>query len=317
MTAQAAQAVATIRALRPADVAAAADLLVLAAGDDKRHRLVERLGSAEPGELHHALVAERSGVIIAAGKLTAEPAWPGTVSALVAVAPQERGQGLGTALAGALADWAKRNLGPEDVLISTLRDDLNVGRRFAERYGLVVTRHSVGWRFDLAGRGGEVAERAARTADAAGVRVRVADFDAEEAVILECISRTLPGLPLPGGEDQGVDVAHARRMFPDEAVVLLAELRDVPDAPPCGLTIVNPQAGTSDWYTAYTGVAVDQRGRGVATALKAAALWQAHRAGAGAVTTHNDDGNEPILRANRAFGMQPSLGYWSLTRRNG
>ncbi|MEU4339637.1 hypothetical protein AB0F59_34235, partial [Micromonospora lupini] len=76
----------------------------------------------------------------------------------------------------------------------------------------------------------------------------------------------------------------------------------------------NPQAATSDWYTGYTGVAVDQRGRGVATALKAAALWHAYRAGASALTTHNDDGNEPILRANRAFGMQPSLGYWTLTR---
>ncbi|MEU4339487.1 GNAT family N-acetyltransferase, partial [Micromonospora lupini] len=221
MTAPAAQAAVTIRALRPADVAAAADLLVLAAGDDKRHRLIERLGSAGAGEVHHALVAERSGVIVAAGKITAEPAWPGTVSALVAVAPQERGQGLGTALAEQLAAWALDNLGPEHVLISSLRDDLDAGRRFAERYGLVVTRHSVGWRFELAGRGDEVAERAVRAADAAGVRVRIADFNAEEATILECIGRTLPGLPLPGGEDQGVDVAQARRMFPDEAVVLL------------------------------------------------------------------------------------------------
>ncbi|MBB5480128.1 GNAT family N-acetyltransferase [Micromonospora parathelypteridis] len=315
MTAHPAPVDATIRALRPADILSAADLLVLAAGEDKRHRLLDQLATVLPGEIHHALVAERSGKIVGAGKLTAEPAFPGTVSALVAVAEDERGRGIGTALAAELAGWAERHLGPEHVVTSTLRDDLDAGRRFAQRYGLVVTRHSVGWRFDLLGRSDELAERATRTANAAGVRIRVADLQAEEAAIVECIGRTLPGLPLPGAEDQEVDLAHARRVIPDEATVLVAESLDAPGLPPCGLTVVTPQAGSGDWYTVYTGVAVDRRGRGVATALKAAALEQAYRSGATAVTTHNDDGNEPILRANRAFGMLPSVGYWSLLRR--
>ncbi|GAB3957221.1 hypothetical protein GCM10027614_72090 [Micromonospora vulcania] len=178
----------------------------------------------------------------------------------------------------------------------------------------MVTRHSVGWRFDLAGHGDDLATRATQTADAAGVRIRLTEMQAEEPVIFECIGRTVQGLPLPGAEGQEVDLAQTRRMFPDHATVLLAELRDAPEATPCGLTVITPQAGSGDWYTVYTGVAVEQRGRGVAVALKAAALKAAHDAGAGAVTTHNDDGNEPILRANRAFGMQPSVGYWSLTR---
>ncbi|MFD0786289.1 GNAT family N-acetyltransferase, partial [Micromonospora azadirachtae] len=156
----------------------------------------------------------------------------------------------------------------------------------------------------------------ARSADTAGVRVRVADFRAEEAMVLDCITRSLPGLPVPGAEDQDVDVSQAHRLFTDDAVVLLAEPRDVPGSPPCGLTIVTPQSDGGDWYTVYTGVAVDHRGRGVATALKAAALREAHRRGATAVSTHNDDGNEAILRTNRTFGMQPSVGYWSLARRD-
>ncbi|MEV6377704.1 GNAT family N-acetyltransferase [Micromonospora musae] len=316
MTAPNAQVAATIRVMRQDDLTAAADLLVLSAGDDKRHRLLERLASTEPDEIHHALVAERSGVIVGAGKIIAEPAWPGTVAALVAVAPHERGRGIGTALANELAAWARDNLGPRHLVTSTLRDDLERGREFAARYGLTVTHHSVGWRFDLAGRADELAERAARSADTAGVRVRVADFRAEEAVVLDCITRSLPGLPVPGAEDQDVDVSQAHRLFTDDAVVLLAEPRDESGAPPCGLTIVTPQSDGGDWYTVYTGVAVDHRGRGVAIALKAAALLETHRRGATAVSTHNDDGNEAILRANRAFGMQPSVGYWSLARRD-
>ncbi|GAB3957219.1 hypothetical protein GCM10027614_72080 [Micromonospora vulcania] len=93
VTAHTAPVNATIRALRPADVLAAVDLLVLAAGGDKRHRLLDQLAHTEPGDLHHAVVAERSGVIVGAGKLTAEPAFPGTISALVAVAQGDRGRG--------------------------------------------------------------------------------------------------------------------------------------------------------------------------------------------------------------------------------
>ncbi|MEH1164281.1 GNAT family N-acetyltransferase [Micromonospora sp. CPCC 205539] len=314
MTAHTVPVSAAIRALRPDDIPAAADLLVLAAGDDKRRRLLDQLATVEPGEIHHALVAERSGQIVGAAKLTAEPAFPGTVSALVAVAQNDRGRGIGTALAAELTAWAERHLSAQHVVTSALRDDLDGGRRFAQRYGLEVTRHSVGWRYDLAGRGDDLAERAAYSGTVAGVRVRVTDLRAEEATIMECIGRTLPGLPLPGAEGQEVDVAQSRRMFPDAATVLLAEVCDAPGEPPCGLTVVTPQADSGDWYTVYTGVAVEHRGRGVAMALKAAALLAAYDSGASAVTTHNDDGNEPILRANRAFGMRPSVGYWSLTR---
>ncbi|MEV4628963.1 GNAT family N-acetyltransferase [Micromonospora sp. NPDC049523] len=301
-----------IRPFRPADLDAAVELLVLAAGEDKRHRLTERLTGAEPGQIHHAVVAERAGLVVGAAKLTTEPAYPGTVSALVAVAESLRGHGVGTALAAELADRAAKTLTPGTVVTTALRDDLDRGRRFAEHHGLVLTNHSVGWRFDLAGRGDELAALAASTADRAGVRVRVVDLDADEAVILECVGRTLAGLPVPGGEDQAVDLAYARSVIPDGAIVLLAEPREPESSPALGLTIVSTQA--DDWYTVYTGVDVAHRGRGVASALKTAALRQAYEAGAVAVTTHNDETNEPILRANRALGMAPSLGYWSLVR---
>ncbi|MBQ0901524.1 hypothetical protein [Micromonospora sp. U21] len=90
------------------------------------------------------------------------------------------------------------------------------------------------------------------------MRIRVADLRTEETVIVECIGRTMPGLPLPGAEGQEVDLAHARRMIPDMATVLLPELPELPELPDapgsplCGLTVVTPQTGGGDWYTFYT-----------------------------------------------------------------
>ncbi|RKR92162.1 acetyltransferase (GNAT) family protein [Micromonospora pisi] len=294
-----------------ADLKPTIELLVLAAGADKRHRLTERLTSAAADEIHYAFVAERAGTVIGAGKLTSEPVFPGTASTLVAVAEEHRGGGVGTALAAKLSE-AARELPPGTVVTSTLRDDLDRGRRFAERYGLAVTHHSVGWRFDLAGRGEEVTGLATAAAERAGIRIQVTDLKSDDATVMACVGRTLVGLPVPGGENQDVDLAQIRRYFSDTSVVLLAEPLDPGQSAPWGLSIVDEQVGTGDWYTVYTGVEVARRGAGVASALKTAALRYAYDVGAVALTTHNDDTNEPILRLNRALGMAPSVGYWSL-----
>ncbi|MEU8080776.1 GNAT family N-acetyltransferase [Catellatospora citrea] len=304
-----------IRPLDEADVPKAADLLMLATGTHKRFRLIERLTNGANDEVHHAVVAERAGTMIAAAHLTSEPAFPGTVGALVAVAAEHRGQGIGTALADELAGWAARHLPPDLLVTSTLRDDLDRGRRFAERYDLTVAAHSVGWRLDFTAPGVDLvalAVRATSAANAAGVRVRRANLHREQDHILDCMGRSMAGLPLPGGRHQQVDLTQARRTIPDDAVVLLAENHPAERA--LGITIITPQAGIRDWYTIFTGVVVGHRGRGMAGALKAAALLHAHRGGAAALVTHNADTNEAILRTNRRAGMQPNVGYWSLVR---
>ncbi|MFI6761727.1 GNAT family N-acetyltransferase [Micromonospora sp. NPDC050417] len=303
----------TIRPMTAADLEPTIALLVSAAGADKRHRLTERLTSAAPDEIHYAFVAELAGTVIGAGKLTTEPVFPGTASTLVAVAEAYRGAGVGTALAAKLAE-AARELPAGTVVTSALRDDLDRGRRFAERYGLAVTHHSVGWRFDLAGRGEEVAGLARAAGERAGIRIRVTDLASDDATVMACVGRTLVGLPVPGGENQDVDLAQARGYFSDTSVVLLAEPLGPGHSEPWGLSVIDEQVGTGDWYTVYTGVEVAHRGAGVASALKTAALRYAYDVGAVALTTHNDDTNEPILRLNRALGMVPSVGYWSLAR---
>jgi GNAT superfamily N-acetyltransferase len=57
---------------------------------------------------------------------------------------------------------------------------------------------------------------------------------------------------------------------------------------------------------AMTGVTADWRGRGVASALKRAALGWALARGAERMTTENAEGNEPMLAINRRLGYRPT-----------
>ncbi|MDM4720992.1 GNAT family N-acetyltransferase [Micromonospora sp. WMMA1363] len=67
-------------------------------------------------------------------------------------------------------------------------------------------------------------------------------------------------------------------------------------------------------WTDYTGAVPAYRGRGLATAVKLAAL---HRAAAGGVTvayTGNDEANAPMLAINARLGYRPVASQWSCLR---
>jgi hypothetical protein len=76
----------SIRPLLRADLDAAVELLMTTSALDIRHRLRDRLTTADPDHVNYALVAEQNGAMAGVAKLTTEPAFPGTVSALVAPA---------------------------------------------------------------------------------------------------------------------------------------------------------------------------------------------------------------------------------------
>lgn len=303
--------------MRGPDVESMIELLMLSSASDIRHRLHDQLRAATPSRdadaAFLAFVAEREGEIVGAAKLAPEPAFPGTVSALVAVAEEARGRGIGTALARLIDEGAARLTGA-DALTCTLRDDLPEGRAFAERFGFAVSNHSVGRILELPAHGEELAESAASTARVARVSVRPARMEDEGRSIMECVGRCMTDMPIPFQPHQDVDLEHARRLIPHDAVIMLAETLDGSAPVVCGVTIVTPQAGTDVWYTVFTGVDVAYRRRGIATAVKAAALLYAYRAGAVAVVTHNDETNRAILRLNQSLGMRPTLGYWGLVR---
>lgn len=169
----------------------------------------------------------------------------------------------------------------------------------------------MGWRFELAGRAAELAARAAELTGKAGIRVRRLDEVTELPLLMDVAQRAMVGLPMPFGEEQGFDIEQVEGLIPDHAVILVGETADGVVG---GLTVASPQAGTDEWYTNFTGVDANLRSRGVALALKTVALSMAAAAGASAMTTHNDDVNQPIQRLNKALGMTRSVGCWGLTR---
>jgi GNAT superfamily N-acetyltransferase len=72
-----------------------------------------------------------------------------------------------------------------------------------------------------------------------------------------------------------------------------------------GVTLVVPRPGRTDaTNTFFTGVLPEARGRGIATALKAAQALTMADLGIVALYTQNMDGNEPILAANRTLGFR-------------
>lgn len=299
-----------IRPLRHDDLEVAVELLMTTSVFDIRNRLVERLTAADPGEVNCALVAVQQDVVVGAANLTMEPFFPGTASALVAVGVAARGQGVGTRLADMLADRFAR---ATEVKAATcaIRDDLSRGRQFAEKYGFAVTNHSVSLRLDLSDPDDELAGRAERTAEAAGVLTRTADVDADRATIVDCVRRSMIGLPVPFGEDQVFDPELDNQLIPAGSIVVLAQPIDRPGHV-CAVTILAPEADGESWHIGYTGVDPGYRGRGVAAAVKTASLLDAYRAGVRSVTTVNDESNGAILQLNQKLGMMSGTGYWAM-----
>ncbi len=298
-----------IRSIGEHDVTDVVDLLATAGATDNRALLRRSLSEDAAAEPLLALVAERRRAVIGAASVTADPVFPGTVSVLIVVAADERGAGIGSVLADRANDELRKLPGRTATL--SLRDDLTYGRTFAERYGFTLVHHSLGFQYPLVRSEDALLARATETAMEARVRVRTAEFTSEEDLITDCFTRCRTGLPLPYG-NRPVNVRERLRQFPRDTVYLLAESTE-PSVDRClGMSVLIPQR--SDLYVRFTGTDPDFRARGVATAVKTASLLHAHRSGAERLTTHNDSSNTAIIRANKALGMVPDVGYWSFTR---
>jgi GNAT superfamily N-acetyltransferase len=278
-----------------------------------RHRLTDGLTAPDAAGVREVHVAERRGRLVGVGKLTADPAFSGTVSTLVAVVQDARGAGIGAALAGRILAALDRLRGFQTATCA-LRDDLDRGLAFAQRRGYAQVGHSVGWHLDLPEDDADLVARAADAAAAARVRVRVADVHGERALIVACTSRSVEGLPLDG---RRLDLAQVERLIPDDALVLLAERVDAAGAvATLGVTMLTPPLDDAarPWNAYFTGVEPAHRGEGIATALKAGSLPVVRQAGGRSLTTQNADSNGPILELNRRLGMQPGVGFWNLAR---
>lgn len=79
------------------------------------------------------------------------------------------------------------------------------------------------------------------------------------------------------------------------------------DGEPVAFTIVIANHDDGRAGNQMTGVRRDRRGRGLAHAVKLAALRRARAAGLRTMLTSNDLENEPMLAVNRKLGFEPSV----------
>lgn len=146
-------------------------------------------------------MVERNGVVIGAAELTAEPAFPGTVSGLVSVTEAERGRGIGTELAGVLLEHLEQT--DAESATCAIRDDLASGREFAERFGFVVTTTARAGGHDLSNHLSELLDRTAYAVGLAQVQIRLAEPVAEKTAVTEFIRACMAGLSVPSGNVHG------------------------------------------------------------------------------------------------------------------
>jgi GNAT superfamily N-acetyltransferase len=220
----------------------------------------------------------------------------GVARGSVAVAPEFRRAGVGSALLDALSVWA-RDLGYVD-LMGPVKETDDVSLAWARRRGFVeIGRNSI-LALDLtcamqptvhAPDGIEVVSWAERPDAAAGMYAVALEAypdvpgeeDAEVAPFEEWLAMDMQGA---GDRPEATFVALA-----GDDVVAYAKL---------SLSLARPTVAMHD----MTGVLRAWRGRGIARALKAAEIAWAMENGYERLETQNEERNEPIRRLNERYG---------------
>lgn len=220
----------------------------------------------------------------------------GVARGSVAVAPEFRRAGVGSALLDALSVWA-RDLGYVD-LMGPVKETDDVSLAWARRRGFVeIGRNSI-LALDLtramqptvhAPDGIDVVSWAERPHAAAGMYAVALEAypdvpgeeDAEVAPFEEWLAMDMQGA---GDRPEATFVALA-----GDDVVAYAKL---------SLSLARPTVAMHD----MTGVLRAWRGRGIARALKAAEIAWAMENGYERLETQNEERNEPIRRLNERYG---------------
>ncbi len=271
------------------------------------------LGSASFWNFHEALQSDHpaytwcfdDGRPVAHAALDCEPTrGPEQARALLWVAPEARRCGIGTRLRSTIQLMAREN-GFRTALVSVPEADLD-GRDVAEHWGARLDGHHVEQSLDLSAFDDERVRRHTGRAVAAGVTFHEVVGEESLRAVYPFARDRFAETP-DAGDDSAEVTFEVFRSVATPGHVLVARLGDRL----VGLTCVrdrdeDPPAAT----TMFTGVHPDVRGRGVATALKAEQARRLRDQGYRTVVTHNMDGNEPILAANRRLGFVPRAGWF-------
>ena len=230
------------------------------------------------------------------------PQRPGQGLVFLAVLPEHRSRGLGTALYHAVSRWLEAR-GVREFDAPVHADDA-VSLAFARRHGFVETEHNSYAVLELAGcepapvaapAGIEVVTWAERPELAPGIYdvacEAFADVPGERDTVMEPFEDWL---------------AHEMRGAGDraEATFLAVAGDEVVGYAKFSFTRARPRDASHD----ITGVKRAWRGRGIAGALKRAQIAWAKDAGYERLVTQNELRNEPIRRLNERLGYGPLPG---------
>jgi GNAT superfamily N-acetyltransferase len=255
-------------------------------------------------------VAEDGGRIVGYGHLLTDPAAEGGRAGVhIFVAPSHRGRGIGSELWRVVLPYARASGLPGLRALADVDDELSMA--IAEAHGLSrgsVRRESL---LDLTTLRTEFVEAAVRRAHEEGLDLVAfaprseGDWEAFYEAFLQLHLATpdsaAGGEPPPfetlrGGYAERWQVFLARRGPVIVGITMAFQRLDLP----------------SRVVTFFTGVISTERGRGVATALKAEHARRLRDEGWRELSTWNMEENLPILVANARLGFQPILRVQSL-----
>lgn len=229
------------------------------------------------------------------------------------VAPEWRRRGVGRALLGRLESHARANGSSRTV--SAVRGDEPEGLRFAERMGYRAYHERIDAYLDPTTFDPSAFEDPDEAAGRIGIRIasyaellrelgdRVEPFQRALIDTIWLTGRDVPSpTPMP---EQPPPFERARKMFldpmfthPDATMIALRDGR------PIGATITNvKENGVA--YTNFTGLAREERGKGIALLLKLRAIRELKRMGTRVYGTTNDEANAAMRGINRRLGYTP------------
>ena len=205
----------------------------------------------------------------------------------VFVLPAARGRGVGRALVEALSESTRLHGLPG--WSTSVHEDDATSIATAEHWGFERAGHHRESVLDLDAPDLAVAETAVRKAEATGLRLTLLPDDAD-------------------GATEEMPYSVFRGFFPHPSFVLMAWRGNEP----VGVTCVMDRAKDQAVNTFFTGVAIDARGAGLSTALKAKHALLLRDLGHHRLYTQNMDQNAPILAANDRLGFRVDTGFYDL-----
>lgn len=256
------------------------------------------------------IVAEVDGRIAGSGELS-HARWnfrPDKYWINVKVDPDHRRSGQGSVLYDALERTARER--GATALLTSVKESLAEGVRFAERRGFVEVKRDWESRLDLAafdfgafaGAPQRVAEQgiaittlAAEIARDSGTLRRAYELDTDCSRDVPSVDPFTP-LPFEEWKAQLIDTPGA---LPEAWFIAVG-----PDGRYLGVSnMFKSLEDPSFIWQGLTGVRREARGRGIAIALKLETVRYAKEAGLGHIKTWNDVHNRPMLRVNEALGF--------------